>query len=172
MSVRPPEDDADVPRYWRELGLPGLVDVHVHFLPDPMQAKVWQYFAQAEKHYGPAWPVHYELPVDERLAVLDRLGVRAFPTLPYPHKPGMAAWLNEWSAEFAATRPRVLQSATFYPEPGVAQYVAAALDRGARVFRATHCWTRCGRGWRRPAPRWSSTAARARWPVSTPGRSR
>jgi predicted TIM-barrel fold metal-dependent hydrolase len=135
MSVRPPEDDADVPRYWRELGLPGLVDVHVHFLPDPMQAKVWQYFAQAEKHYGPAWPVHYELPVDERLAVLDRLGVRAFPTLPYPHKPGMAAWLNEWSAEFAATRPRVLQSATFYPEPGVEQYVAAALDRGARVFK-------------------------------------
>jgi dihydroorotase-like cyclic amidohydrolase len=40
-AVRPPEDDDDVPRYWRELGLPGLVDVHVHFLPGPVQAKVW-----------------------------------------------------------------------------------------------------------------------------------
>jgi predicted TIM-barrel fold metal-dependent hydrolase len=131
----PPEDDADVPRYWRELGLPGLVDVHVHFLPERVQAKVWQYFADAESHYGAAWPITYSQPDDERLALLDRLGVRAFPTLPYPHRPGMAAWLNEWSAEFAAGRPQVLQSATFYPEPEAAAYVGEALERGARVFK-------------------------------------
>ncbi|MCW2634811.1 MAG: amidohydrolase 2 [Blastococcus sp.] len=131
----PPEDDADVPRYWRELGLPGLVDVHVHFLPERVQAKVWQYFADAESHYGAAWPITYPQPDDERLALLDRLGVRAFPTLPYPHRPGMAAWLNEWSAEFAAGRPQVLQSATFYPEPEAAAYVGEALERGARVFK-------------------------------------
>ncbi|TFV92807.1 amidohydrolase [Blastococcus sp. CT_GayMR20] len=134
-SLHPPADDADVPRYWRELGLPGLVDVHVHFLPDPVQAKVWQYFAQAETHYGAGWPITYALPVDERLAVLDRLGVRAFPTLPYPHKPGMAAWLNEWSAAFARRDPRVLRSATFYPEPEAAGYVAEALAGGTRVFK-------------------------------------
>jgi hypothetical protein len=133
--VQPPVDDADVPRYWRELGLPGLVDVHVHFLPEQVQAKVWHYFADAESHYGTAWPVAYARPEEERLAVLDRLGVRAFPTLPYPHRPGMAAWLNDWSAEFAAGRTPVLQSATFYPEPEAAAYVAEALDRGARVFK-------------------------------------
>jgi uncharacterized protein len=135
MDLLPPADDDDVPRYWRELGLPGLVDVHVHFLPERVQAKVWEYFAAAGTHYGADWPVAYALPESERLAVLDRLGVRAFPTLPYPHKPGMAAWLNEWSAGFAAGRPQVLQSATFYPEPGAAGYVAAALDAGARVFK-------------------------------------
>ncbi|WP_104526120.1 amidohydrolase family protein [Blastococcus atacamensis] len=134
-TVRPPESDDDVPRYWHELGLPGLVDVHVHFLPERVQAKVWQYFEAAGTHYGADWPVAYRLPEEERLAVLDRLGVRAFPTLPYPHKPGMAAWLNDWSAEFAAGHPGVLQSATFYPEPGAAEYVAEALDRGARVFK-------------------------------------
>ena len=133
--IPPPADDDDVPRYWGELGLPGLVDVHVHFLPEPVQAKVWQYFADAEKHYGAAWPVTYALPADERLAVLERLGVRAFPTLPYPHRPGMAAWLNEWSAEFAARRPQVLQSATFFPEPEAPDYVDRALDQGARVFK-------------------------------------
>ncbi|RBY95873.1 amidohydrolase [Blastococcus sp. TF02-8] len=133
--VAAPVDDADVPRYWRELGLPGLVDVHVHFLPERVQAKVWDYFAHAETHYGPAWPVTYRLSEEERLAVLDRLGVRAFPTLPYPHKAGMAAWLNEWSHQFAAGRPQVLQSATFFPEPTAAAYVAEALDRGARVFK-------------------------------------
>ncbi len=136
MSPRPPVDDADVPRYWRELGLPGLVDVHVHFLPESVQAKVWEYFGRARDHYGTStWPITYRLPVDERLAVLERLGVRAFSTLPYPHKPGMAAWLNDWSAEFAHQRPQVLQSATFYPEPEAAGYVADALDRGARVFK-------------------------------------
>ena len=134
-SLQPPVDDADVPRYWRELGLPGLVDVHVHFLPDPVQAKVWQYFAEADTHYGAAWPVEYPLPVEQRLAVLQRLGVRAFPTLPYPHKPGMAAWLNEWSAEFAQRDRRILQSATFYPEPDAQWYVGEALDAGARVFK-------------------------------------
>ncbi len=133
--VQPPADDADVPRYWRELGLPVLFDVHVHFLPDPVQAKVWQYFAAAETHYGAGWPITYAQPAEERLAVLDRLGVRAFPTLPYPHKPGMAAWLNDWSAEFARPRPQVLASATFFPEPGVDEYVAKALDRGTRVFK-------------------------------------
>ena len=54
MTVQPPVDDADVPRYWRELGLPGLIDTHVHFLPERVQAKVWQYFAEGEKHYGVA----------------------------------------------------------------------------------------------------------------------
>jgi predicted TIM-barrel fold metal-dependent hydrolase len=134
-SLRPPVDDDDVPRYWRELGLPGLVDVHVHFLPDRVQAKVWKFFEDAEAHYGASWPVQYPVPVEERLAILERLGVRTFPTLPYPHRAGMAAWLNDWSAEFAAAHPGVLQSATFYPEPEAPAYVAEALDRGARIFK-------------------------------------
>jgi hypothetical protein len=135
MGIEPPSDDEDVPRYWRELGLPGLVDTHVHFLPDPVQAKVWQYFAAAPTHYGADWPITYARPVEDRLALLERLGVRAFPTLPYPHKAGMAAWLNEWSAEFADGRPRVLSSATFYPEPEAAGYVERAIECGARVFK-------------------------------------
>jgi hypothetical protein len=135
-TVLPPEDDEDVPRYWRELGLPGLMDVHIHFLPRRVQAKVWKFFEDAEAHYGAHWPIAYPLPDDgARLAVLERLGVRAFPTLPYAHKAGMAAWLNDWSREFAAARPQVLQSATFYPEPEAPAYVAEALDGGARVFK-------------------------------------
>jgi predicted TIM-barrel fold metal-dependent hydrolase len=134
--VAAPADDADVPRYWRELGLPGLIDSHVHFLPPRVQAKVWHYFEDAQRHYGTDWPVAYALTDDEeRLGVLHRLGVRAFPTLPYAHKAGMASWLNDWSAQFADGRPEVLQSATFFPEPEAPAYVAEALDRGARVFK-------------------------------------
>ena len=28
-----PLTDDDVPAFWQALGLPGLVDVHVHFMP-------------------------------------------------------------------------------------------------------------------------------------------
>jgi len=134
-DTRGPGSDADVPGYWAALGLPGLIDSHIHFLPDAMQHKVWAYFDNAQTHYGSGWPVHYRLPVQQRLDVLTALGVRAFPTLPYPHKPGMAAWLNDWSADFARRDPRILKSATFYPEPGVEAYVGQALQRGARVFK-------------------------------------
>jgi predicted TIM-barrel fold metal-dependent hydrolase len=107
----------------------------VHFLPERMQAKVWQFFEDAQAHYGTHWPIAYAVPEQERLTILERLGVRAFPTLPYPHKAGMAAWLNDWSADFAAAHPQVLHSATFYPEGEAAGYVAEALRRGARIFK-------------------------------------
>jgi uncharacterized protein len=85
----PPGADADVPQFVAALGLPGLVDVHTHFLPDRVMDKVWGYFDAAEAHYGTAWPIHYRTSVAERLATLDELGVRTFAPLVYPHKPGM-----------------------------------------------------------------------------------
>ena len=91
-----PEADADVPAFVASLGLPGLVDVHTHFLPDRVMDKVWAYFDAAASHYGMAWPVHYRTSVAERLATLDKLGVLTFAPLVYPHKPGMARWLTEW----------------------------------------------------------------------------
>ncbi len=135
LATTGPATDEEVPGYWAALGLPGLIDSHIHFLPDSMQRKVWAYFDQAHTHYGAGWPVHYRLPVDQRLDVLTELGVRAFPTLPYPHKPGMAGWLNEWSADFAGRDPRILRSATFYPEPGVEAYVKTALEQETRIFK-------------------------------------
>ena len=59
--------DADVPAWWRRLGLDGLVDVHVHFLPDRVMNAVWAYFDQASEHYGADWPINYRTSVEERL---------------------------------------------------------------------------------------------------------
>ena len=97
--------------------------------------KVWGYFDHAEQHYGTAWPVQYKVSEPDRLAVLRELGVSRFAPLVYPHKPGMAAWLTEWALEFAARVPAAVPTATLFPEPGVADYVRAALDAGARVFK-------------------------------------
>lgn len=130
-----PRTDAEVPAYWRSLGLPGLADIHVHFLPEPMLAKVWAYFDGAEEHYGVAWPIHYRDDEQTRLATLRALGVRAIPALAYPHKPGMAAWLNAWCADFAARVEGAVRCATFYPEPGAGDLVEAALADGARLFK-------------------------------------
>jgi predicted TIM-barrel fold metal-dependent hydrolase len=127
--------DADVPRWWRAFGLPGLVDIHTHFMPEPVMRAVWRYFERAERHYGTAWPVQYQWPEAERVARLRALGVRRFTSLVYAHKPDMARWLNGWAAEFAARTPDCVPSATFFPEPGVAGYVREALDAGARVFK-------------------------------------
>ncbi|HEX3814723.1 MAG TPA: amidohydrolase family protein [Mycobacteriales bacterium] len=127
--------DEDVPAFWAGLGLPGLADIHVHFLPPRMLAKVWSYFDNAEEHYGATWPVHYRYDEAERLTRLRALGVRGFPALAYPHKPGMAAWLNDWTLDFAERVEDCVPSATFYPDEDALSYVAAALDRGARIFK-------------------------------------
>jgi len=131
----PPADDADVPRWTAELGLPGLVDIHVHFLPERMLRKVWAYFDRASEHYGTEWPVTYRFDEPTRVEVLRRLGVRRFAPLVYPHKPGMAAWLTDWVLDFAARTPEAVPTATFYPEPGVTEYLGAALDAGARCVK-------------------------------------
>jgi hypothetical protein len=128
--------DASVPAFWRGLGLPGLVDVHVHFLPPRMLAAVWAFFDEASRHYGVDWSITYRVGDDQRVALLRELGVRAFPALAYPHKPGMAQWLNGWTLELAGRTPGCLPSATFFPEPDAGAYVRAALAAGARVFKA------------------------------------
>jgi hypothetical protein len=121
--------------FWRDLGLSGLVDVHTHFMPPNVLDKVWNYFDRG-REAGQAWPVMYRRPEQERVALLRAFGVRRFGALAYPHKPGMAAWLNSWAAEFAARTPDALHSATFYPEPGAGEYVAGAIGAGARLFKA------------------------------------
>ena len=125
---------AEVTAFWQDLGLPGLVDVHVHFMPANVFAKVWAFFADGRG--GRPWTISYPLPEDERLGLLRAFGVRRFGALLYPHKPDMATWLNSWAVEFAARTPDALHSATFFPEPGARQYVASAIADGARLFKA------------------------------------
>jgi hypothetical protein len=127
--------DADVPAFWQRLGLPGLIDIHTHFMPKPVMDAVWRYFDDATKHYGMPWPVQYRGSHAERVATLRALGVRRFTALVYPHKPGMAEWLNEWARDFAAQVEDCVPTGTFYPEPSAPTYVRSALDAGTRVFK-------------------------------------
>nr|WP_218889752.1 amidohydrolase family protein [Saccharopolyspora hordei] len=117
------------------MGLPGLVDIHTHFLPERVLSKVWAYFDQAEQHYGVAWPIHYRHSEETRLRVLRDLGVTTFAPLVYAHKPGMAAWLTEWALDFGHRTPGAVPTATIFPEPEVTTYLAKALEAGARCVK-------------------------------------
>src|SRR4051812_37452252 len=105
-------------------------------MPDRVLQKVWAYFDSVGPLTGQRWPIRYRWPEDERLAHLRAMGVRAFPSLVYAHKPGMAQWLNDWATAFAAAHQDVVHTATFFPEPGASGYVDAALRDGACVFKA------------------------------------
>jgi predicted TIM-barrel fold metal-dependent hydrolase len=130
-----PRTDDDVMPYCQALGLPGLIDGHVHFMPDSVMRKVWAYFDSKGPLTGREWPIVYKWSEQERLDHLRRMGVRAFPSLVYAHKPDMAEWLNGWALEFAAVHDDVLHTATVFPEPSAARYTEAAVRAGARIFK-------------------------------------
>ncbi len=168
--------------FWESLGLPGLFDVHVHFLPPNIQRAVWAQFDQAGPKIGRAWPIRYRQSVEERIALLRDLGVRRFSALPYAHKPGVATYLNDWARTFAREVPENLWSATFFPEPEAAEYVGELVDAGVEVFKVhvqvgafaldDRCSTACGRGWRRAGRRSWCTPDPAPCRTPSPGPSR
>ncbi|SDT37899.1 amidohydrolase family protein [Microlunatus soli] len=127
--------DTGVPRLCADLGLPGLADIHVHFLPERMLHKVWAFFDSVADRGGPPWPISYRYDEDRRLEIVRALGLRAIPSLTYAHKPGMAGWLNQWCADFATRVPDAIHSATLYAEPTAAADVRDAVDAGARLFK-------------------------------------
>lgn len=136
MSAAIPDHEAALVRErLAGVGLDSMIDVHTHFMPERVLTKVRAYFDAAGPLLGRSWPIVYRGDDDDRLARLRSFGVERFTSLNYPHKPGMATWLNQWSIQFAAANPDCLQSATFYPEPEAAGYVAEAIDAGARIFK-------------------------------------
>ncbi|MFI1919224.1 amidohydrolase family protein [Nocardia sp. NPDC020380] len=128
-------NDDSVAAFRGRAGLSGIIDIHTHFMPDRVMRKVWEYFDSAGPLIGRSWPIEYRDEEQVRLKTLRGFGVRAFTSLVYAHKPDMAAWLNEWTADFAARTPDCLHTATFYPEHYAASYVEAAVEAGARIFK-------------------------------------
>lgn len=120
-----PLDDGRAPHLagLKALGLDGYLDAHTHWFPDSVNAKIWAYF---DRHY---WPVTYRGSTERRLEGLRRNGARRFTTLTYAHRPGMAEWLNGWTAEFCGRVPEAIPCATFYPEPEAPAYVRRAIEQ-------------------------------------------
>ncbi|MGW0083944.1 amidohydrolase family protein [Streptomyces sp. NPDC003393] len=130
-------ESAEVRRFRERIGVRALVDVHTHFMPERVLRKVWAYFdGLGPLTGGIEWPITYREEERHRVARLREFGVRAFTAMLYPHKPGMARWLNGWAADFARRTPDCLHTSTLFPEDGVHAYVQEAVEAGARVFKA------------------------------------
>lgn len=142
-SSHPPEAEesteilssSKTPQLIRRLGIAGLVDLHTHFLPPRVTAKVRAQFDAAGPLIGRPWPLHYRDTDEALVGVLRDLGVRRFTALAYAHRPGMAEFLNDWSAGFAERVPEAARCATFYPEESAACYVADRVAGGAEVWK-------------------------------------
>ena len=135
MTLDREEDVPAVRAFWEGLGLPGLFDVHVHFLPPNIQRAVYAVFDAAGPKIGREWPIRYRASHEERIELLRAMGVRRFPTLPYAHKMGVATYLNDWSRDLAAGIPEVMWSGTFFPEPEAPAYVAELVEAGAEILK-------------------------------------
>jgi predicted TIM-barrel fold metal-dependent hydrolase len=117
------------------LELPGLADLHTHFLPPRVMAKVRAQFDAAGPLIGRPWPLHYRDEDDALVETLRSFGIRHFTALPYAHRPGMAEFLNDWAAGFAERVPEAAVCGTFFPEPGVTAYVASRSAPGRHRVR-------------------------------------
>lgn len=127
-----PRTDAEVRPWLDELGIDGIVDIHVHALPERLQQAVWRFFDALD---DPPWPIRYRIDAREQLAVLEGVGVVAHTALAYAHRPGMLDWLNEYTLELADAYPQVIPTFTIFPEDGVTERTAAAIARGGAVVK-------------------------------------
>ncbi|SKU42517.1 putative amidohydrolase orfA [Mycobacteroides abscessus subsp. abscessus] len=67
-------DPAPVRQIWQELGIPGIVDVHTHFMPKSVMDKVWAYFDSAGPLVGRPWPITYRADESQRVTTLRDFG--------------------------------------------------------------------------------------------------
>jgi uncharacterized protein len=118
------DEQAQVARFRERVGLTHLIDVHTHFMPERLLARVWAYFDAAGPLIARRWPIAYRYDEAHRLEVLRGFGVRAFTALLYPHKRGMARSLNDWAAQFAERTP----------DCGTAWLRAVCHDNAAKLF--------------------------------------
>ena len=135
VSTEGEGERAWVAAFRARIGVSSLIDAHTHFMPERLLAAVWAYFDTAGPLVGRKWPIRYRLTEEARVAALREFGVRAFTSMLYPHKPGMARSLNDWAADFAARTPDCLHTATFFGEPSAESDVRRAIAQGARVFK-------------------------------------
>ena len=157
------------------LGLPGLVDVHVHFLPPRLLAAVWAYFdaRRASTTAGPGRSAtgHQRRRAGRRCCAASACG--RSPRWRTRTSPGMAASSTTGPCDLAARTPDCVPVGDVLPRagrrrvrPGGARPRRPGRSRrtcrSAATTRPTRCSTRSGGAGRGRARRWSCTAAPAR----------
>jgi cysteine-rich repeat protein len=114
-----------------------FVDSHCHIMPDRLAAAIRKFFDDRMGWGRLAYP---RVLKDDVLAAQREAGTDAFWALPYAHRAGVAASLNEWTAAEVASLPGAVDAATFHPDDAdLPALVRRAFDvLGLRVAKL-HC---------------------------------
>lgn len=114
----------------REIPVDGVVDAHVHLMPDRLMAAIREALTDAA-----GWAFDQPTGRTAIETALREHGVDRYVALPYAHKPGIAADLNDWVLDEASDSEMCLPFATVHPADDVRAVVEAAFDGGARGLK-------------------------------------
>lgn len=112
------------------LPVQGATDVHVHLLPDRLMAAIR---GALFDETGWEFPHPTDQPAIER--ELRGHGVERYCALPYAHRPGIAADLNDWVLDRAAHSSMCVPFATVHGDDDVRAVVREAFRAGARGLK-------------------------------------
>ena len=128
-AVAPGSEDS------RQASAVPLVDAHVHLLPERLAAAIRRFFIDT----GAGGYVHYPYQHVAAREALRAAGVTRCWTLPYTHKPGLAAGLNRWMAETFGDDELIIPGATVHPADDVGAVVSEALGALRLGVVKLHC---------------------------------
>lgn len=115
------------------------IDGHVHLMPDRLMSAIRGALTEQA-----GWTFEHPTSREEMEQELRNAGVERYIALPYAHKSGMAAELNEWVLERAAESDMVVPFATVHGEDDVARVVREAFEAGARGLKFQCPVQKCG----------------------------
>lgn len=126
-----PSDDRSIGRDDR---FRPAIDAHTHLFPGRLTEAIRRALTDET-----GWTFSHPVDREGIEAVLTEAGVSTYVALPYVHKPGLAAELNDWLCEQATASDRLLPFATVHPEDeAVGSIVRDAFEAGARGLKI-HC---------------------------------
>jgi len=136
-----------------------LVDSHCHLMPDQLALAIRRFF---DERMGWGKLAYDGVCVADVVRAERDAGSDRFWALPYAHKAGVAAQLNEWAAREVAPLPGVVAAATFHPDDaGLAQIVEQAFGEFGLRLAKLHCSVgRFGVGDARLSPLWEAAQQR------------
>jgi predicted TIM-barrel fold metal-dependent hydrolase len=115
------QEDSKVP-----VGLPPLIDAHVHIFPSSIFSSIRKWFDEN------AWHIRYQMTSSQIFEFLLSRGIKHIIALQYAHKPGIAKQLNKYMARKCREyNQRVTGMATVFPsENDAVNILQKAFDSG------------------------------------------
>jgi predicted TIM-barrel fold metal-dependent hydrolase len=115
------------------------IDGHTHLMPERLMGAIRGALAEQA-----GWQFNHPTAREGMERQFRAAGVERYLALPYAHKPGMAAELNDWLLDRAAESNMIIPFATVHGDDDVATVVEAAFAAGARGLKFQCPVQECG----------------------------